>query len=65
MNKQFLLIAVGLVVLGGVLGAIFGKLPQNMLAGPTTSTEKIAADYSEAVSVIDTNYILKVDHEKV
>jgi carboxyl-terminal processing protease len=65
MNKKFLLIAFGLVVLGAVLGGIFGKMPQKMLAGSVTSTEKITADYSEAVDVIDKNYISKVDHEKV
>jgi carboxyl-terminal processing protease len=64
MNKGFTLIAVILVVLGGVVGGLFGKLPI-ISADSSTTPEKIVSDYTEALSVIDKNYVGKVDHEKI
>ena len=67
MTKKFGLIAVLIIIFGAVMGGLFGKLP----AGGTTSadssvtTEKISADYREALSVIDQNYVGKIDHEKI
>lgn len=67
MTKKFGLIAVLIIIFGALIGGLFGKLP----AGGTTSadssitTEKISADYREALSVIDQNYVGKVDHEKI
>jgi len=64
MNRRFALIAVILVVLGGIVGGLFGKLPITW-ADSSTTPEKIVSDYTEALSVIDKNYVGKVDHEKI
>ena len=64
MKKGFTLIAVILVVFGGVVGGLFGKLPI-ISADSSTTPEKIVSDYTEALSVIDKNYVGKVDHEKI
>lgn len=64
MNKGFTLIAIILVALGGVVGGLFGKLPI-ISADSSMTPEKIVSDYTEALSVIDKNYVGKVDHEKI
>jgi carboxyl-terminal processing protease len=65
MNKQFWIVAVVLVALGAILGGIFGKMPGRASGGSSTSAESISADYSEAIKMIDDNYIGKIDHEKI
>jgi carboxyl-terminal processing protease len=65
MNKKFSIIAVVLIALGAVLGGIFGKMPGRTSAEAGISPESISADYSEAIKVIDDNYIGKIDHEKI
>src|SRR5215210_9452434 len=65
MNKKFWIVAIVLVVLGAVLGGIFGKMPGRTSAEAGVSPESISTDYSEAIKVIDDNYIGKIDHEKI
>jgi carboxyl-terminal processing protease len=65
MNRKFVIIAVLLVVFGAVIGGIFGKLPVTSLADTTLSKDKVVSDYKEALTVIDANYVGKVDHEKL
>lgn len=65
MNKKFWIVAVFLVALGALLGGIFGKLPGRTSADSSTTPESISSDYSEAIKVIDDNYIGKIDHEKI
>lgn len=65
MNKKFWIIALIFVALGAVLGGIFGKLPGRTSADSSTTPEKIKADYTEAVQLIDDNYIGTINHEKV
>lgn len=65
MNKKFWIIALIFVALGAVLGGIFGKLPGRTSADSSTTPEKIKADYTEAVEIIDDNYIGNINHEKV
>ena len=48
-----------------MLGGIFGKMPGRTSAEAGVSPESISADYSEAIKVIDDNYIGKIDHEKI
>ena len=65
MNKKFG-IGVGiLVVLGAVVGGLFGRLPSSIYADTSLTDERVVADYREALDVIDKNYVGKVDHEKV
>jgi carboxyl-terminal processing protease len=63
MNRKFAVIAIVLVLGGAVLGGVFGRMPSTS-AGTTVTTEKILADYKEALAVIDEKYIGKVDREK-
>ena len=65
MNRKFLLIVIGFVVVGAVLGGIFGKMPSRTSAGANTTSETITKDYSEAIDLIDKNYVAKIDHEKI
>lgn len=65
MNKKFLLIVIGFVVAGAVLGGIFGKLPIRGSADSSTTADTITRDYSEAIDLIDNNYVAKIDHEKI
>jgi carboxyl-terminal processing protease len=65
MNRKFAILALIIVVLGAVLGGLFGRMPVGTSADTSVSPEKIIADYREAVQVIDANYVTKVDHEKI
>jgi carboxyl-terminal processing protease len=64
MNKKFLLVVIAFVIAGAVLGGIFGKMPLTS-AGSSTTTETITKDYSEAIDLIDNNYVANIDHEKI
>ncbi|MEO8648978.1 MAG: S41 family peptidase [Acidobacteriota bacterium] len=64
MNKSFLFGAFLLVAAGAITGGFFGRLPATS-ADTGVTAEKIVADYSEALDVIDKNYVGKVDHEKI
>ena len=64
MNRGFTLSAVILVVVGALVGGLFGRLPATS-ADSSTTPDKIVSDYTEALSVIDKNYVGKVDHEKI
>ena len=65
MNNKFAIGAVILVFLGAVAGGLFGKLPATISADSSITSQKIVADYAEALEVIDKNYVGKVDHEKI
>src|SRR5690349_3769619 len=65
MNKKFLLIA-GMFIFGGALiGGLFTRMSNISTSGGTLTNDKIAADYKEALDVIDANYVRQVEHEKV
>ncbi len=65
MSKRFGIAAILLVVFGAVLGGFFGKLPVKSSADTTLTPNSIIADYREALEIVETNYVGKVDHEKV
>lgn len=65
MNRKFAIIAVFIIALGAVVGGLFGKLPAKSSADSSLTTQKIVADYREALQVIDQNYVGKVNHEKI
>ena len=64
MNKKFVFIAIFLVLIGALVGGLFGKFPRSGATGEI-SKEKITEDYKEAIDVIDENYVRAVDHEKI
>ncbi len=64
MNYRFALIAVLIIAVGAAVGGIFGRLPATF-ADNSTSSERIVADYSEALDVIGKNYSGTIDHEKI
>lgn len=63
MDRRFAIGAVILVILGAVVGGLFGRLPAS--ADSSISAARIVSDYREAIDVIDKNYVGKVDHEKI
>ncbi len=64
MNYRFVLIAVLIIATGATVGGIFGRFPATQ-ADNSTSSERIVADYSEALDVIGKNYSGTLDHEKI
>ena len=64
MNKGFTFAAVALVIIGGVAGGLFGKLP-SASGSQNVTPEKVVSDYTEAIAIIDKNYVGGVDHEKI
>ena len=65
MSRKFGIIAIVLVVVGAVVGGIFGRLPLTTSADSSLTREKVVADYREALGVINENYVTPIDHEKV
>ncbi len=65
MNRKFGIIALFLVVTGALIGGLFGRVPTATLADTNVTPARVAADYQEAVDVIDKNYVGPVDHEKL
>jgi carboxyl-terminal processing protease len=65
MNKKFAIIVLFTIAFGAVLGGLFGRLPARTSAEAGTTTDKVLADYREALDTIDKGYIAAVDHEKI
>jgi carboxyl-terminal processing protease len=65
MNRKLGLLSVILIVVGAVIGGVFGRLPERTSAEAGITTERLLADYREALAVIDDGYAGKIDHEKV
>lgn len=65
MSRKFVYIAILLILVGAIVGGIFGRLPMTSSADSSVSPEKLAGDYREALDVIDKNYVSTVDHEKI
>ena len=63
MKRSFIAIAVVLVAIGAVAGALFGRLQNSASAGTAMTTDRVAADYREALEVIGENYGGKADRE--
>ena len=65
MKRSFIAIALVLVALGAVAGALFGRLQSSASAGTAMTTDRVAADYREALDLIGENYGGKADREDV
>jgi len=65
MNRRLAIIALIMVAIGAVAGGLFGRLPARTSAEGEVTTEKIVAEYKEALSLIDEGYIAPVDREKI
>jgi len=65
MSKKFIILGIIIVLVGAIFGGIFGRLPISTSADTKLTPEKIAGDYREAVTVIETNYVGKIEHEKI
>ena len=64
MNRNLLVGAFVLVLVGAVAGGLFGRLPSTS-ADTTITSGRVMADYKEALDVIERNYVGNVDHEKI
>lgn len=63
MSKKFLLAILVFVALSALAGGLFGRFSSSS-ANSSITPARIAADYREALDVIDRNYVTTVDHEK-
>lgn len=62
--RKFWLLGIGFVLAGGLIGGIFGRLPGDAKANTALTKEDLVRDYSEALQVVDANYIDEVDREE-
>jgi carboxyl-terminal processing protease len=65
MSKKFIFIIAVFILAGAIIGGLFAKLPKRAGASGEVSKEQITNDYREALSVIGSNYVSEVSHEKV
>lgn len=65
MNRNFAIGAIVMVIIGAVVGGLFGRLSSTTSADSSITAGRIVADYREALEVIDKNYVGKIDHEKI
>ena len=65
MKRSFIAIALVLVAIGAVAGALLGRLQNSASAGTAVTSDRIVADYREALDVIGENYGGKADRENV
>ena len=64
MEKRLWIFGLVFVFLGAIAGGLFGKLAKTSASNEVTAAG-IVADYREALSAIDRNYIGKVDYERI
>ena len=65
MKRSFIAIALVLAAAGAIAGALFGRLQSSASAGTAVTSDRIVADYREALDVIGENYGGKADRENV
>lgn len=65
MGNKFAIITGIFIVVGAVLGGLFGRLPVITSADSSVTTASILADYRESVDVVENNYVSTIDHEKI
>ncbi len=65
MKYKFIILAIILIAIGAVAGGIFGRLPERSAEKKGLSNERISEDFSEAIELIDKNYVSKIEREKI
>jgi len=65
MNRSFLIISLVTIALGAAVGGFFGDVPTKTSAEGETSATRFLNEYSEALDVIDREYVSGTDHEKI
>src|SRR5256885_233758 len=65
MNKKFAIISIILVIFGGVVGGLFGRLPSRTSAEGGVTRERVEADFKESLDLIDQSYVGPIDHERL
>ena len=65
MNRHFALIAVIMIAIGAAIGGLFGRLPARTSAESDVTSDRVLADYREALDVIDQSYSGSINHEKI
>jgi len=65
MKGGFTLSAIVVIALGAVAGGLLGRMPARTSAETGVTSERLLADYKEALKVIDDGYVDTVDHEEV
>lgn len=64
MNKGFAALSLVLVLLGAIVGGLFGRLPARSSTGGGVTTEKVLSDYGEALNLIKASYSGSIDPDK-
>jgi len=65
MNSRFAVFSLILIVVGAVLGGLFGHLPAQTSAEAGVTSDRLLSEYKEALKVIDAGYADQVDYEAV
>ncbi len=65
MNSRFTFFAIILIVVGAVVGGLFGRMPARTTAEGEVTKETLIADYQEGLKVIEESYAGKFDLEKL
>ena len=65
MNSRFALFSLVLVAIGSVAGGLFGKLPARTSPDSGITSERVLADYKEALDLINASYAGTIDQERV
>ena len=63
--NKFWLAGIVLVLTGALIGGIFGRLPGKSKPGGAITQADVVSDFSEALEVVDSNYIDSIDREEV
>src|SRR5262245_18393905 len=65
MKRNFIIIALVLVGVGAIAGALFGYFQDSAFAGTAITPDRISADYREALDVIAQNYSGQANREEM
>lgn len=65
MNRKIFLIAIIFVLVGAIVGGLFGRISGKSSASGMITNDSISQDYKEALDLIDSSYVTTIDHEKI
>ncbi len=65
-KKSWILFSLFIVLVSSLAGGLFGRLPKTEVSADTEVTsQRIKADYEEAIKVVESNYAEKIDYERL